>query len=419
MITRSNLPRPDLDSARSWLMATLAFVTCFVVFGVVYSFGAFFKPMAAEFGTSRATTSAVFAITAAAYNLLGVIGGHLSDRFGPRPVVIAGAVAIGIGLFSTSYIDRLWLIYLTYGLGIGIGVALTYVPMLAVVGGWFSQRRNTAMGVAVSGIGCGTLLFAPLAAWLIQRYGWRETYAFLAVYASLSLAICGLLAEPPPDPIRTGQLHLWRAARTPNFGRLYMSSVLISVSIYTPFVYLPDFAQSLGIPEIRAASLVGFIGAASIGGRIALGTIADRTGIIPLYKLSTIILALSYVLWIVSHSYSLLVMFALAMGAAYGGLVALSPAVVAELFGVAGLGSMLGALFTSSAISSLAGPPLVGVLIDYTGSAIWPAVLAGASGLLAFAVLMPLGQPEGDPRVISGSPGEVESLDTNSAGGSG
>lgn len=413
------MPQPWLDSAQSWLMAALAFVTCLVVFGVVYSFGAFFKPMAAEFGASRATTSAVFAITAAIYNLLGVVGGHLSDRFGPRPVVIAGAVTMGIGLLSTSYIDRIGLIYLTYGLGIGVGVALTYVPMLAVVGGWFAQRRNSAMGVAVSGIGCGTLLFAPLAAWLIQRYGWREAYSVLAVCASSSLAICGVLAKAPPNPITTGRLHLWRAARTPNFSRLYMSSVLISVAIYTPFVYLPDFAQSLGINGIRAASLVGFIGAASVGGRLAFGTVADRTGIIPLYKLSTIALGLSYMFWIVSHSYGFLLMFALVMGVAYGGLVALSPAVVAELFGVAGLGAMLGALFTSSAISSLAGPPLVGLLMDYTGSAIWPPLFAGVSGVLAFVVLIPLGRSEAEVQVISAPALRSESGESSSAGGTG
>jgi predicted MFS family arabinose efflux permease len=252
------------------------------------------------------------------------------------------------------------------------------------------QRRNTALGVAVSGIGCGTMLFAPAAAWLIGRFGWREAYVVLAVFALFCLATCGLLARVPPNPIRTGRLNLWQAARTANFGRLYLSSVLISVAIYTPFVYLPDFAQKLGISDIRAASLVGVIGASSIGGRLALGTIADRTGIIPLYKFITISLGLSYGLWIIAHSYNALLGFALVMGAAYGGLVALSPAVVAELFGVAGLGTMLGALFTSSAISSLAGPPLVGLLIDRTGNVIWPPLFAGATGLLAFVVLMPL-----------------------------
>ncbi|HJU11685.1 MAG TPA: MCT family MFS transporter [Candidatus Binataceae bacterium] len=413
------MPDSGLDSAQAWLMAALAFVTCLVVFGVVYSFGAFFKPMASEFGASEATTSAVFAITAAIYNLLGVVGGHLSDRFGPRPVVIAGALTMGIGLLSTSYIDRLWLIYLTYGLGVGVAVALTYVPMLAVVGGWFLQRRNTAMGVAVSGIGCGTLLFAPMAAWLIERYGWREAYALMAICSAVALGICGIMAKAPPEPITTGQLYLWRAARTPNFTRLYLSSVLVSISIYTPFVYLPDFAESLGIPDIRAASLVGFIGAASIGGRLALGTVADRTGIIPLYKLTTIILGLSYVVWVVSHGYGVLIIFAITMGVAYGGLVALSPAVVAELFGVAGLGAMLGALYTSSAISSLAGPPLVGLLMDYTGSNIWAPLLAGISGVLTFVILIPLRHSEGVQPGISASELHPDSRQRRSASRSG
>jgi MFS family permease len=336
-----------MDSAQSWWMAALAFLTCFTVFGVVYSFGAFFKPMAAEFGATQAFTSAVFAITAAIYNLLGIVGGHLTDRFGPRPVVTAAAIAMGIGLFATSLIDRLGLIYLTYGLGIGVGVALSYIPMLAVVAGWFARRRNTALGIAVSGIGCGTLVFAPLAAVFIQRWGWRDAYRFMAAGAFLCLLLCGLLAKAPPVPTTTGRLPLLRAARTPNFMVLYLSSVLCSVAIYTPFVYLPEFAQSRGISDVRAASLVGLIGAASVVGRLALGAVADRTGIISLYKTSVLILGLSYALWMLSHSYLVLVLFSLVMGSAYGGMVALSPAVVAELFGLEGLGGLLGALFTS------------------------------------------------------------------------
>lgn len=410
MNMRPDLPDPRLDSTKSWLMAGLAFVTCLMVFGVIYSFGAFFNPMANEFNASRATTSTVFAITAAIYNLLGVVGGHLCDRFGPRPVVMAGALTMGAGLLATSYIDRLWLIYLTYGVGIGLGVALSYVPMLAVVGGWFVRWRNTAMGVAVSGIGCGTLLFAPAAAWLIERWGWRDAYATLAVISAFSLALCGLLAEAPPVASRSVPIHFWQSARTPNFGRLYFSSVLISVAIYTPFVYLPDFAQSLGISDVRAASLVGLIGAASVAGRLVLGTIADRTGIIPLYKFSTIGLALSYGLWILSHSYGLLVVFASMMGVAYGGLVALSPAVMAELFGVEGLGTMLGALFTSSAISSLVGPPLVGFLMDRTGKIIWPPLLASISGMIAFVILIPLGTPSGQRKARDARQSAMEGM---------
>jgi hypothetical protein len=149
------LSQSALDSPRAWLMAVAAFFACFTIFGVVYSFGVFFKPMAAQFGASRAHTSIVFSLTAAIYNLLGLAAGHLSDRFGPRRVMAAGAIAIGAGLFFTASAGSLWFGCVAYGLGVGVGVACWYVPALAVVGGWFLKRRTAALGVAVSGVGCG------------------------------------------------------------------------------------------------------------------------------------------------------------------------------------------------------------------------------------------------------------------------
>jgi MFS family permease len=88
----------------------------------------------------------------------------------------------------------------------------------------------------------------------------------------------------------------------------------------------------------------------------------------------------------------MLVAFAIVMGSAYGGMVALSPAVMAELFGVQGLGAMLGALYTSSAVSALAGPPLAGMVVDRSGSYLWAAAFAGASGVIGFLILIPLGR---------------------------
>ena len=381
----------DVDSPHAWIMVATTFFACFVIYGVVYSFGVFFKPMAGEFAASRANTSAVFSITACIYNLLGIVSGHLSDRFGPRPVVIAGAIAMGIGLVATAFIDRLWVGYITYGLGVGIGVACIYVPMLAVVSGWFVKGRNLALGIAVSGVGCGTLVMAPLAAALIEHYGWRESYTMIGVGSAIALFGCALFIEAPPVLMVMGKMDLARAARTPNFLMLYAAWLILSVAIYVPFVYLPEFAHSQGASEVSSAALVGIIGAASIFGRLGLGPIADRAGTIAAYKASTLLLALGFGLWFVPHSYVALVLFAIVMGAAYGGMVAMSPSVVAELFGLQGLGAMLGALSTSSSLSALAGPLLAGWVIDRTGSFLCAAALGGASALMGFIILIPLG----------------------------
>src|SRR5258708_16160204 len=140
--SREPIPSLELfDSPRAWRMVAAAFVAMFAVYGVAYSFGAFFKPVAAEFGARRSATSAVFSITVLVWCVLGPVTGHLSDRFGPRVVVATGAIGMGLGLGLTSMIDRLWFGYLTSRLGVGIGVACAYVPMVAVVGGWVIRLR--------------------------------------------------------------------------------------------------------------------------------------------------------------------------------------------------------------------------------------------------------------------------------------
>jgi MFS family permease len=398
--SREPIPSLDLfDSPRSWRMVAAAFVAMFAVYGVAYSFGAFFKPMAATFGAARSATSAVFSITVLVWCILGPVTGHLSDRFGPRVVVATGAVGMGVGLALTSMIDRLWLGYLTYGLGVGIGVACAYVPMVAVVGGWFLRRRNTALGIAVAGIGFGTVCGAPIAAALIADLGWRATYVVFAIATTTILLGCARIVERPPVHVTVSRVQLRDALRSPAFGFLYASSVTVSIVIFVPFVYLPSFAHDRGASEVASAALVGVIGGASVAGRMGLGSLADRAGVVRLYQASFLVLALSYGLWLAASSYPMMLVFALVMGAGYGGYVALSPAVIAHLFGTQRMGTVLGALYTSGGIGAMVGPPLVGLIIDRTGSYRVAIACAFAVAMASFALLIPLSRYE---RPLSG-----------------
>jgi len=379
-----------LDSPRAWRMVAAAFVSTFVVFGISYSFGAFFKPMATEFGASQSATSAFFSITVFLYSMLGPVAGHLADRFGPKPVLAAGAVAVGAGLVATSSIDRLWVGYLTYGIGMGIGIASAYVPTVAVVGGWFLRRRNTALGVAVAGIGGGTLCMAPIAAALITRIGWREAYAVIGLAGAAMLAMCAWLIERPPVPVAPAKFSIAETLRAPSFMMLYASSFFSSMALFIPFVFLPGFARDHGASEVAAATLVGLIGGASVVGRMGMGAIADRLGVVRLYQICFFVLALSYLIWLAASSYPILVLFALVMGVGYGGYVALSPAVLAELFGTQSLGAVLGALYTGGGVGALIGPPSAGFVIDHTGGYRWAIALAFVISSMGWVSLIPL-----------------------------
>src|ERR1700730_19300511 len=128
------------DSPQAWVIVFAAFLSMFPLFAVAYSFGAFVKPMTAEFHSGRAAISAIFSITAFIYFLFGAAAGHMSDRIGPRPMMVVRALFMGAGLVLTSSINQLWLSYLSYSIGVGLGVACGYVPMVAAVSGWFSRR---------------------------------------------------------------------------------------------------------------------------------------------------------------------------------------------------------------------------------------------------------------------------------------
>ncbi len=394
----------QLDSPTAWLMVAVSFVALFTVYGVAYSFGAFFKPMAREFGAGPGATSAVFSTTVFVWGLLGWPSGHLADRWGPRPVIIVGAVAIGIGLLMTASIHHLWIAYLTYGVGVGLGIACGYVPTVAVVGGWFLHRRNTALGIAVAGIGCGTLFVAPINAALIQHLGWRETFIVLGVVSAVVLLGCALVVKRPPVHVAMAPFNLREAIGTRAFKLLYFSAVLSSMGLFTPFVFLPAFARDHGASEVAAATLVGLIGGASVVGRTGLGAIADRLGVVRLYQLCYLVVGCSFILWLVANSYAMLVVFALVLGVGYGGYVALSPAVLAHFYGTQRLGSLLGALYTSGGVGVLMGPPVAGFIIGHSGYR-WAIAFSLTTGLASYLALLPLeGNSPGDFSRLSGLP---------------
>jgi MFS family permease len=389
-------PQFERDSPHAWRMVGAGFIAAFTLFGVVYSFGAFFEPIAAQFGANRSATSAIFSITSCISFVLGPFTGHLADRFGPRRIALIGAISIGAGLGTTSLINHLWVAYLTYGLGVGTSIACCYVPLIAAVSGWFLKRRNTALGIAASGIGVGTMVSAPAAAELIRRLGWREAYVVLAVIATALLLVSAWLIEAPPTEQHVVEFSVRRITRTRQFKLMYASCMLWTVATAMPFVFLPAYAQGIGIKAVAAAALVGFIGFASTAGRIGLGPLADRFGLIVTYRWCLLVLGICFSLWLFGNSYGVLVGFALVMGVSYGGAVALTPAVVAELFGTRGIGVILGTLYTGSAIGTLLGPPFCGALVDHTGSYRLAILFTMAVTIASYAILLPLERREAE-----------------------
>jgi len=386
-----NVPAPapttphEEEPRRAWVVVWACFTALAVIFGVSYSFAAFFEPFAGEFQASRAQVSLVFGLCGLIYFVLGAFAGMLADRFGPRRVTGAGMLCIAASLLGGSAAGSMAQVTLAWGVGLGVGLALVYTPAIACVQPWFTRRRGLAAGIASAGIGAGTLVVPVAAAAAIVQWQWRGAMVALAVgVATLGLAAAMQLRRAPaatrPVGAQVPGTPLGSALRSRRFLWLYLMCLLGAPAMFVPFAHLSASARDLGVGEAQAVGLVGLIGIGSLAGRLAIGALADRIGRGPTLVVVMASLGASMGLWLLARDYAAFAIFALWMGVSYGGSVSLMPALCMDFFGARAVSSIIGTLYTGAALGNLMGPWAAGRLFDATGS--YAAAVVGA-GLLA------------------------------------
>ena len=386
-----------------WIVVAAAFAVTFVGFGSAYTFSAFVEPLQRDFAASRGSVSLVFSLAGFLYFSFGVLSGPLADRWGSRRLSIVGMALVGAGLCAAGLARTLAEIYVAYGLGIGLGVGCSYVPALGAVQRWFVKRRGLASGLAVSGIGVGTLVMPPLAALLVARLGWRHAYLALGLLAAAVGVGMALLIENDPrdrglapdgDPLQSDVpaalppgISVREALRSRRFVGLYAACSISAFGLFVPFVHLIPFALDHGIRQSSAVLLLGAVGVGSTAGRFLLGGLADQLGRERTLLLMFAGMALALFCWIFSTAYWGMAAFALGYGVFYGGFVAVLPALVMDYFGGRHVSSIIGVLYTSIAVGTLIGPSAAGFAFDWSGSYRLP-ILIGVVGNGIAALIM-------------------------------
>ena len=397
-----------------WFVVLAAFAVSFLGFGGAYTFSVFMGALQSQFAASRGSVSLVFSLAGFLYFFLGLVAGPLADRWGSRRLAAAGMLIMAAGLVAAGFARTLQEVYSAYSLGVGLGVGCAYVPALGAVQRWFVRRRGLASGLAVSGIGLGTVAMPALAAALIGAVGWRHAYLILgglvAVFGvSLSLLLVnapgdrglapdGDRADAAPRQPTAAAASVWDAVRSPTFASLYIACLISAFGAFVPFAHLVPYARGHGVPDTSAVLLLSIIGIGSTAGRFFLGGIADRWGRRPSLLAMFVGMAASLALWAPATGPWSLSAFAFVYGVFYGGWVAILPAVVADYFGSRNVSSIIGALYTSVAIGTLIGPSAAGYAFDLTHSYLIPiAASAGANLLAALIVAGTLRAPHSWP----------------------
>lgn len=386
-----------------WVVVAAAFAVTFVGFGCAYTFSAFVESLQKDFAASRGSVSLVFSLAGFLYFGLGMISGPLADRWGARRLAVAGMILTGMGLALASAARSLPEVYAAYGLGVGLGVGCSYVPVVGAVQRWFARRRGFASGLAVSGIGVGTLVMPPLASLLIAAVGWRDAYLALGVLAAVFGGGMALLIESdprdrglspdgdplPPDArsVRAAGTSVGEAVRSRRFVLLYAACLICSFGVFVPFVHLVPYAQDHGVSSSSAVLLLGMIGVGSTAGRFILGGLADRMG-----RQSSLIamfagMAAALIVWALSTGLWSLAVFAFVYGVFYGGWVAVLPAVVMDYFGGRNVSGLIGILYTSVAFGTLIGPSAAGYAFDLSHSYSLPIIASICANIIAAGIV--------------------------------
>jgi MFS family permease len=358
------------------------FVALGVAFGFSYNFGSVVAPMRESLGISASQAGWIFSVFPFTFLALSGVTGRLADRWGPRLLVAVGGVVLAGGLALTAAAGQAVTAVVGY-LAVGVGVSCVYVPTVANVGGWFVRHRVQAIGIAVTGIGAGTILGPIVTAALVDAIGWRRTEVWLGVTGMVVLLACAAVM-----PVAARGRHLtatWTVrgiVREPMFRVLYGSGFAIGLVLYVPFVFVAPMAERAGATAVQAAALISVIGFASTAARVVFGLVAGRVGVVTAYKATVVTVWAGFLVWLPSRSYWVLLVFALVFGAGYGGSIALMPAMLGHYYGVDSLGTVTGVMFTSAAIGSLFGAPLAGLLLGVSGGYLLLAVVTFAIATL-------------------------------------
>ncbi|MBW1699290.1 MAG: MFS transporter [Deltaproteobacteria bacterium] len=394
-----------------YVVVTAAVFIMTIVWGTNRTFGVFLKPMLSEFGWSRASISGAFTAAMVVMGLASFPAGRITDRFGPRAVVIICGLCLCLGYFFTSRITAVWQFYIYYGLMAGIGMSIT-TPLMSLVARWFVKRRALMSSIVTAGPAFGNMVVPLIFSAVVQSVGWRFSYVIMAGAVLVFIVAAGRFVKR--DPAEMGLCPLGTDVSVAHRSIQEMDGLSMSEALGTnqywllSFVFFCDFflmnvvtvhiviyAMDLGISAIKAASVLSVASGVCIIARIIIGGIADKIGCKPTLTACLVLAVMGFALLLVTHSLWTLYLFAAIFGFGLWSSGGLITPMTADLFGLRSHGAIYGSIFISGAIGGAFGPVLIGYLFDVTGNYAIPfTVCFGISifSLLALVALKPLGR---------------------------
>lgn len=398
------------NSHYRWVIVAAGGLLGCVAIGGMFSLPVLLQPIARDTGWSVTGISSAMTIGFLAMACCSLMWGTLSDRIGPRPVVLTGSIVIAISLALASRAGSLLEFQLLFGVLIGAATAAIFAPMMACVTGWFDTRRGLAVSLVSAGMGMAPMTMSPLVAWLVSSHDWRTTMQILSLVVAGIMIPAALLVRRPPalagaavtpgDAIAHPDMSLAQALRSPQFLILLATNFFCCATHSGPIIHTVSYAVSCGIPLLAAVSIYSVEGLAGLGGRIAFGLLGDRFGARRVLVLGLLVQAFGALAYVFVRELAAFYAVAALFGFIYAGVMPLYSVLARENFPLKMMGTVIGGLAMAGSLGMATGPVAGGLIYDSFASYAWLYIGACGMGLGAFLMALsfrPFAQPRGAP----------------------
>lgn len=400
---------------RGWWVVIASVVILTVVFGVgFYSFGIFFKPLTTEFGWGRAAVSGAMSLFTLLWGLSAPLGGRLSDRFGPKKVMLLSAIPFGASFLLLSRIQNIWQLYIFYSILAFTYGGLSLVPISKMVNRWFQSQKGLAMGITFSGVSLGGLIFAPIVGYVVDVLGWRQAYTVLGIgsWVILLPTITLFITDGPPllsatkfetvkvnGAVPAGSVNassitpVWttrKMLRSSVFWGISMSFFLVNLGQIAVLTHEVPFLIDTGITPVIAASILGFTSGLGILGKLIAGYMADRMSRLSITVVSFVLQAVGLFMLMEARNIFMIWAFVIVFGMSIGSTAVVRPLMVNKYFGEATFGAVYGWIEFTRLLGATIGPFFAGWVYDVTQSYTWafiPFMIFFVLGILPLALI--------------------------------
>lgn len=379
-----------------WVIVGAGCVLGCIAEGAVFSLPVFLTPIVRATGWSMTGVSAAMTIGFLAMAFASMGWGHLTDRWGPRPIVTAGAVLIIAGLLLASHAPSLTVFQLAFGLIMGTAGAAIFAPMMATVTGWFDSHRSLAVSLVSAGMGIAPLTMSPFAAWLVSHHDWRTSMTIIAgLVALVMLPLTFLIRRPPaleaPVPVTADMspaMSPRQALRSPQFLILLATIFFCCAAHSGPIFHTVSYAITCGIAPMAAVSIYSVEGLAGMAGRIAFGLMGDRFGAKRVLVCGLLAQAFGALGYFFARDLVAFYSVAVLFGFIYAGVMPLYAVLARENFPLSMMGTVIGGTAMAGSLGMATGPVAGGILHDVFHSYGWLYVGAWGLGTGAFLIAL-------------------------------